>query len=222
MILIFSVGANAIDLALLKGFLAASPDAPQGLTSCELEETETRRLVMEFNNAISEGGLSEVLRVLGGSAKGDDPMRVIQPSEWIGREAMPAEPPGARRWPCPRCAKTVIEGKNQEPGMNGGLCTECAAVDRKLSGARVIGSAPHAPAPAPVAVQLPAHLRPVMIAVPQQPLAFSPLPCVQSLVALHSLRPEFPTLVFVVDRQALAVWTGQGWRIVEANHPPVL
>lgn len=237
MLVVIDVGTNIIDEALFQGFLCASPDAPKGLQGCALERTEGQspRMVVTFGQDVTEGGVAELLRVLGGSAKGDDAMRVLEPAQYVGREAMPMDPPGARRWPCPRCSKTVIEGKNAEPGFNGGLCMDCAAVDRKLAGGRVGGQTLPVQAPTSVPgvvgtptqvqVQVPAHLRrpaekPTADLPP--PTIMHPLPIIDGVAALQFITPQAPTIAFVADRQVLAFWTGQGWRIIDGIPPVVL
>ncbi len=238
--IVIEVGKNEIDQPLFVGFLAASPDAPDGLERVELEPGDgngrSGRLVCSFTQAVTDNQLGELLRVLGGSAKGDDAMRVIEPQQFAGRESMPNEAPGARRWPCPRCAATVIEGKNAEPGFNGGLCKQCAAVDRKLASGQVMGQAPRAAAAAPPPVQVPANLRrPATEQAGAEQLpegvrhnpAFvdqraTALPIVANLTELQRLRPAAPVIVFVADRQVLGYWTGAGWRICEGIYPPIL
>lgn len=232
------LGENELDQSLFVGFMAVSQDGPKDFQSAEVVDGE---LHVQLGSVPEEGPMQELLRCLGGAAKGEDVMRVLAPQELEGLEVAPAEASGPRRYPCPRCSRTVIEGKNQEPGMD--ICKECAAVDRKLAGGATMGDAPK-PAPAPSSarpsVQVPGNLRATMgTPADEAPAAESEeaklerglaatagtglvvFPCVRFVADLKHPPPRPGIAVLVLDGERLAVSTPTGWRVFDGTYPPV-
>jgi hypothetical protein len=120
-----------VDEQLLIGFMAVSAASPADFRG---SRRDGDRLILEFDALPEEGPFTEVLRVLGGSAKGEAPMRVIAPEQYAGRTAVPSEHKGGRRWDCPRCGGAVMEGHNDQTGVLYGICKACGDIDRKLAG----------------------------------------------------------------------------------------
>ena len=228
------LGENELDQQVFIGFMAVSSDAPKDFQSAEVVDGE---LHVQLGSVPEDGPMQELLRCLGGAAKGEDVMRVLAPQELEGLEVAPAEASGPRRYPCPRCSRTVIEGKNQEPGMD--ICKECAAVDRKLAGGAPPAAEP-APSSARPAVQVPGNLRAQMGAAPEEvppveseeaklerSLAQTAgtglvvFPCVRYVADLKHPPPRPGIAVLVLDGERLAVSTPTGWRVFDGTYPPV-
>jgi hypothetical protein len=237
---VIDTGGNEMDTATLQGMLTLSADAPKGLAAVEYEAP---RLVLSYTEDPSER-IGELLRVVGGCAKGDDPITVIE-GPGKGEEVQPEGRPGATRWNCPRCTSTVIEGRNNVPGIVGeGICAKCYAVDTGGAppAARPAVSTGAPPQAAPAPAQRPAVAIPPTLdvqpsatpdgapaaeaaAVPAQVpavLAAARIPIFASATDLPDPLAVGPgILVYVMDSRALMLSTQQGWGSIAWNIAPI-
>jgi len=222
---------NAFELAMLKGYLSIAATAPKGL---KLEQ-QGAELLVSSDAELSEGDLSELLKWLGASSRGNSPLRVLEPEAWKGRAAIPAESGGAQRWKCSRCSRDVMAGVN-DAGTVGGLCHDCWAVDMRLAGQPVQPVVPTPSAPPGARLQPPAS----------SPAAPSSSSTESALLSLSkSQAPAAPALAFIgnaslslpivaaahelppasdyalaICAHRLAYSDGKIWRVIEGNVPP--
>lgn len=127
-VLVVDVGENALELSLLKGFMGVSVP----LRGLELE-LDGRVLHVVAPKAFDQATVSELLRVIGGSCKGDHAIRVLMPESFKNEIAVPYARQGPERWSCPRCNRDVMQGAN-DTGSIGGLCEPCWATEMRLAG----------------------------------------------------------------------------------------
>lgn len=202
-----------VDTDMLMGFLAVSPTSPDNYRGATVDGDTLR---LDFDGEPSSEAFAELLRVLGGSAAGDRPMTVRSPALFAGLRAIPGVAAGPARWECPRCAATVLEGANDQPGLRFGLCLHCGAADRgePVSEARPLAQAPTATVPPPA---------------PARPRAPEPEPAPTPTAAADAIDyadlphpPPRPGIVLVLRSGQLAWSTATDWRVVDGAIPPAV
>jgi hypothetical protein len=232
--LVIDLGGNQLELAVLKGYLSFSKAAPQNVKLTH----EGRELRVQSEHDVTAGELSELLRVLGGSCKGDTPIRVIAPQVFEGATAIPHESAGAARWKCPRCDRDVMQGAN-DAGTLHGLCRPCWETDMKVAGQPVppLPPTPSAPVAAvPVAPALSASPSSRTLTEALAPLGDSSGPPPASipftaLVPLKALcrcvatmrdlpRAEDAPGCLAIVNERLAYSNGCVWRVLDGHVPP--
>jgi hypothetical protein len=128
--IVIDVGANQLDLALLKGFIGVSAQ----LRGLELEQ-ESTELHVRSGKLFDHATVLELLRVVGGSCKGDYAIRVLKPEVFQSEVAVPYARQGPERWACPRCNRDVMAGAN-DAGQLFGLCEPCWSTEMRLAGVK--------------------------------------------------------------------------------------
>ena len=220
---------NTVDRAMLIGFMAVSADAPNDFKGAEVEEDV---LTLTFDTEPSAGGFAEVLRALGGSAKGDRPMRVRAPDAFKGQTTVPAKAAGAERWDCPRCNLPVMAGHNDQQGVLFGICKACGDADRGTAGSGsavrpAVGSRVQPPSSSTSSstASAPIAAAPLTSSTPA-PSSSAPAPTILQLpvVAGFARLPHPPPrdgLLAVLASGELAWSANNSWHTTEGRIPPL-
>jgi hypothetical protein len=182
-ILEVDVGDNVVDLALLKGFLGVSVPLRGLRVDFEGEGEHTLRVASP--KAWDQATVTELLRVIGGSCKGDHAIRVRAPEAFCNEVAVPYARQGPERWSCPRCNRDVMAGAN-DAGSIGGLCESCWATEMRLAGMKdpkIERGASSSPNPGNLPLASASQL-------PASAPVHSPAPPRSSVEAIGALQPE--------------------------------